>query len=314
MIGVQAFQCCDVQFALRFFLKSNPYKKDTKIDGKVVIVTGANSGIGKETAIGLAKRGGKVYIACRDVTKGEDALKEIKKQSGSDKVFFLQLDLASMASVREFSKKFHELEPQLHILVNNAGVMACPKAQTTDGFEMQIGTNHFGHFLLTNLMLDVLKSASPSRVVVVGALAHKWGTINKEDLMSETSYCRFKAYCQSKLANNLFTHELSKKLEGTGVTVNCLHPGIVVTELIRHFTEQGMVRSVLDPILRQFLNSPEEGAQTSICLSVDPELEKISGKYFSDSKQTQPSADSTNDELSVWLWKKSEELLGLNYV
>jgi NAD(P)-dependent dehydrogenase (short-subunit alcohol dehydrogenase family) len=302
----------------RYFLKNDKYKKDTKIDGKVVIVTGANLGIGKETAIDLARRGGKVYIACRDMQRGEDALSDIKKKSGSDKVHFLQLDLASMTSINEFSKKFHELEAQLHVLINNAGVMACPKALTADGFEMQIGTNHLGHFLLTKLLLDLLKAASPSRVVIVSALAHRWGSINKEDLNSGCSYGKFKAYAQSKLANNLFTHELSKKLEGTGVTANCLHPGIIVTALTRYVTGEGMIKSsiksTIDPVLRQFLNTPEEGAQTSICLAVDPELEKVSGKYFVNSQQTQASADSTNDELSAWLWKKSDELLGMNFV
>lgn len=290
------------------------YKKDTKIDGKVVIVTGGNSGIGKETAIDLARRGGKVYIACRDVKRGEDAQKDIREKSKSSNVHFLQLDLASMDSIREFSRKFHSMESYLHILVNNAGVMACPKSLTTDGFEMHMGTNHLGHFLLTNLLLDMLKQSTPSRVVVVSALTHKWGSINKDDLMGENSYCKFKAYCQSKLANNLFVRELSKKLEGSGVTVNSCHPGVVVTGLLRQINSFEMVNTVLEPILRQFLRTPAEGAQTSIFLSVDPEAEKVSGKYFGNCKQTEPSNDSKNDELSAWLWKKSEELLGLNFV
>jgi retinol dehydrogenase 12 len=137
----------------------------------------------------LAKRGGKVYIACRDQQRGEDAVKEIKDKSRSANVYFLLLDLASADSIRAFSKKFHELESQLHILINNAGVMACPKSKTTDGFEMQLGTNHLGHFLLTNLLLDLLKAASSSRIVVVGALAHKWGSINKDDLININGLC-----------------------------------------------------------------------------------------------------------------------------
>jgi NAD(P)-dependent dehydrogenase (short-subunit alcohol dehydrogenase family) len=207
-------------------MQGGQYIKDTKIDGKVVIITGANSGIGKETAIDLAKRGGKVYIACRDIKRGEDALKEIKEKSGTDNAYFLQLDLASLDSVREFSRKFHELESQLHILVNNAGVMACPKALTKDGFEMQLGTNHLGHFLLTNLLLDLLKASSPSRVVVVSSVLHRLGRIKKEDLMSEKSYWKWQVYGQSKLANILFTNELAKRLEGSGVTANSLHPGM----------------------------------------------------------------------------------------
>lgn len=151
----------------------------------------------------------------------------------SENIHFLQLDLASMESIRQFSKKFHELENQLHILINNAGIMACPRAITKDGFEAQIGTNHMGHFLLTNLLLDLLKQSAPSRVVVVSSLFHWYGRINKEDLNSEKSYYRWLAYGQSKLANILFARELATRLQGTGVTVNSLHPGAVRTELAR---------------------------------------------------------------------------------
>jgi NAD(P)-dependent dehydrogenase (short-subunit alcohol dehydrogenase family) len=214
-------------------MQGGQYTKDTRIDGKVVIITGANSGIGKETAIDLAKRGGKIYIACRNNKRGEDALKEIKDKSNSSDVYFLQLDLSSMDSIRTFSLKFHELENHLHILINNAGIMACPKAMTKDGFEAQIGTNHMGHFLLTNLLLDLLKQSSPSRIVVLSSLFHWYGRINKEDLNSEKSYWKWLAYGQSKLANILFTRELARRLEGTGVTVNSCHPGAVNTELTK---------------------------------------------------------------------------------
>lgn len=294
-------------------MKGTSYKKDTKIDGKVVIITGANSGIGKTTAIDLARRGGKIYIACRDKTRGEEALKDIKKQSGSENVHLLELDLASTDSIREFSRKFHERESYLHILINNAGVMGCSKELTKDGFEMHMGTNHLGHFLLTNLLMDLLKQTSSSRIVVVSAMLHIFGAINKDDLMSENSYNKYRAYCHSKLANNLFTHELSKKLQGTGVTINVLHPGVIVTEIQRFAAESAVMKYILEAVGKLFLKSPEEGAQTTIYLAVDPDV-KVSGKYFNDCKEKQPSADSTNDELSAWLWKKSEELLGLNYV
>ena len=207
------------------YMQGGKYKKDTKIDGKVVVITGANSGIGKETAVDLAKRGGKIYIACRDIKRGEEALMEIKERSGSDKIYFLQLDLASLDSVREFSRKFHELENQLHILINNAGIMACAKGKTKDGFELHIGTNHLGHFLLTNLLLDLLKATAPSRVVVVSSLFHIAGKIRKNDLNFDKFYFRWFAYGSSKLANILFSNELANRLEGTGVTVNSLHPG-----------------------------------------------------------------------------------------
>jgi len=165
--------------------------------------------------------------------RGEDALKAIQDKSESSNVHLLQLDLASMASIHAFSKKFHELESQLHVLINNAGVMAIPKGVTKDGFEMQIGTNHLGHFLLTNLMLDLLKQSAPSRIINVSSIFHWYGRINKDDMNSEKSYWRWLAYGQSKIANILFTRELARRLEGTMVTANALHPGAVNTELMR---------------------------------------------------------------------------------
>lgn len=152
-------------------------------------------------------------------------MKEIKEKSKSSQIFFLQLDLASMDSIREFSRKFHQIENRLDILLCNAGIMATPRGLTKDGFEMQLGVNHLGHFLLTNLLLDLLKTNAPSRIIVVSSSADKIGKINKEDLMHERSYWRWLAYGQSKLANILFVKELTKKLEGTGVTANALHPG-----------------------------------------------------------------------------------------
>lgn len=207
-------------------MQGGQFEKSTRIDGKTVIITGANSGIGKETAIDLARRGGKIFIACRDLKRGQNALEEIKMKSGSEKIYFLQLDLASLDSVREFSRRFHELESSLHILINNAGIMACPRALTKDGFELQFGTNHLGHFLLTNLLLDRLKESAPSRVVIVSSVLHKIGRIKRDDLNSEKSYAKWSVYGQSKLAKVLFARELSKRLEGSGVTANSLHPGM----------------------------------------------------------------------------------------
>jgi NAD(P)-dependent dehydrogenase (short-subunit alcohol dehydrogenase family) len=306
----RCYQSTQNLFIFRKHLRRAKYTKNTQIHGKVVVITGANTGIGKETAIDLASRGGKVYIACRDIKRGEDALKEIKERSNSDNIHFLQLDLASLDSVREFSRKFHEVEDQLHILVNNAGIMACPKGKTKDGFELQLGTNHLGHFLLTNLLLDLLKSASPSRVVVVSSEAYKWGTINRDDLMCENSYSKYRAYGQSKLANILFANELGKKLEGTGVTVNSCHPGVVTTELGR-FGNQTFKKFLIDPIFSHFMKTPWEGAQTQIYLALDPDLNDVTGKYFLNCQEVTPSAKARDEETASWLFNKSMELVQL---
>ena len=201
------------------------------------------------------------------------------------------------------------MESQLHILINNAGVMICPKSLTKDGFEMQIGTNHMGHFLLTNLLLDLLKISTPSRIVVVSSIAHIPGYINKNDLNSEKSYNRVIAYNQSKLANVLFSNELSKKMQGTGVTVNSLHPGAVMSDLQRHVKTLAFLSTPLQHI---FFKTTINGAQTQIMLAVDPDLENVTGKYFKDCRQASPSMKAQDDEMAEWLWKTSEEWVGLS--
>lgn len=218
----------------RKFIQGPFYKKTNRIDGKVVIITGCNTGIGKQTALELARRGGKIYMACRDPIKCEDARLEIIEKTKNENIFNRTLDLNSLESVRTFANNFLNEESKLDILINNAGVMATPKTLTKDGYEMQLGVNHLGHFLLTNLLLDTLKKSAPSRIVVVSSAIYIFGSINKVDLNSEKMYSKVGAYSQSKLANILFTKELAKRLEGTNVTVNCCHPGVVKTELGRH--------------------------------------------------------------------------------
>ena len=200
-----------------------------------MIITGANTGIGKETAIDIAQRGARVIIACRNADRAEAALQEIKRRSGSTNVVYYNLDLASLESVRTFAQCILKEEAGLDILINNAGVMRCPYQKTAEGYEMQFGVNHLGHFLLTSLLLDRLKKAPAARIVVVSSLGYKRGNINFDDINSEKDYDPMVAYCQSKLANNLFTVALAKRLKDTHVTVNCLHPGIIWTELGRHF-------------------------------------------------------------------------------
>jgi NAD(P)-dependent dehydrogenase (short-subunit alcohol dehydrogenase family) len=213
-------------YLLRQFMAGAVCKSKARLDGKTVIITGANSGIGLETAVDLAKRNARVILACRSVERGETAAVEVRKRSGNNNAVFAQLDLASLDSVRKFAAKILEEEPRIDILINNAGVMAIPnRTLTQDGFEMQFGTNHLGHFLLTNLLLDRIKEA-PSK-------ASERGKLDLSDLNSEKSYSEWYAYGASKLANVLFTRSLAKRLQGTRVTANVLHPGVIVTELTR---------------------------------------------------------------------------------
>ena len=224
-------------YLIRRWAAGGVCRSKARLDGKTVVITGGNTGIGLETAVDLAKRNARVILGCRSVERGERAAVEVRKRSGNDNVVFVQLDLASLDSVRKFAAKILEDEPRVDILINNAGIMALPeRALTQDGFEMQFGVNHLGHFLLTNLLLVRIKEAPSARIVNVSSLAHKRGDMDFDNLNSERSYAPWKAYGTSKLANILFTRSLAKRLQGTNVTTNSLHPGAIMTELARHLT------------------------------------------------------------------------------
>ncbi|XP_040023654.2 retinol dehydrogenase 12, like [Gasterosteus aculeatus] len=281
-----------------------------RLEDKTVLITGANTGIGKETAVDLAKRGAKVIMACRDMERGQAAAKEVIEISGSQNVVCMKLDLADSKSIREFAEAINQGEPKLNILINNAGVMVCPYGKTQDGFEMQIGVNHFGHFLLTHLLIDLIKRSAPARVVTVSSMAHSWGSINLEDINSEKSYDKKSAYSQSKLANVLFTRSLAKKLEGSGVTTYSLHPGVVQTDLWRHLSgPQQFAMKIVSP----FTKTSSQGAQTSIYCAVEPSLGKESGGYYSDCAPASCSAAGKDDVLAQKLWDLSCRMLSLTW-
>ena len=212
-----------------------------KLDGKTVIITGANTGIGLETAVDLARRNARVILACRSVERGERAVIEVKERSGNDNVVFAQLDLASLDSVREFAAKILEEEPQIDILINNAGVVNNTYTKSVDGFELTFAINHLGHFLLTNLLLDRIKEAPSARIINVSSEAYRRAQIDFNDLNLERRYGGIRAYGQSKMANILFTRKLAKELQGTGVTVNALHPGVIYTNIFRQNLNFGWV-------------------------------------------------------------------------
>ncbi|KAK7104587.1 retinol dehydrogenase 13-like [Littorina saxatilis] len=294
---------------LKDYMSGGRFSGKERIPGKTVIVTGANTGIGKETAKELARRGGRVILACRDLDRAEQARAEIVLETANRNVVVKKLDLASMGSIRAFAKDINATEPHVDILINNAGIMRCPKMLTEDGFEMQLGVNHMGHFLLTNLLLDKIQASKPSRIVNVSSLAHVRGKINFDDLNSSKSYDPGEAYAQSKLANVLFTQELANKLEGTGVTANSLHPGIVSTELARHMSiSKSYISSfLLTPVRWLILKSPVQGAQTTLCCALASELEGVTGKYFSDCKEKEVAEQGKDDEAAKRLWAISEK-------
>uniref|UniRef100_A0A6P4FH83 NADP-retinol dehydrogenase n=1 Tax=Drosophila rhopaloa TaxID=1041015 RepID=A0A6P4FH83_DRORH len=301
-------------YFLRKYMQGGQFTKQTDESGKVFIVTGANTGIGKETVLEIARRGGTVYMACRDMNRCEKARQEIVRETNNTNIFARQLDLSSLESIRKFAASFKNEQDKLHVLINNAGVMHCPKSLTKDGFEMQLGVNHMGHFLLTHLLLDVLKKTAPSRIVNVSSLAHTQGSINVDDLNSEKSYSRIGAYSQSKLANVLFTRELANRLKGTGVTTNSLHPGAVDTELLRNwkFLENSFVKYLVGPLLWTLFKTPKMGAQTTLYAALDPALKEVSGLYFSDCQPKDVAAAAEDEKTGKFLWEESEKWTGVN--
>lgn len=301
----------------RFVVAGGVCKSKNRLDGKIAIITGANTGIGYETALDFAKRGARVILACRDLNRAKKAAYHIIQITNNNGIDCEKLDLADLESVRKFAHKMNTELTRLDLLINNAGIMMCPYWKTKDGFEMQFGTNHLGHFLLTNLLLDLMKKTVASRIVNVSSLAHTFGSMNWDDLNSEKSYNAVTAYGQSKLANILFTNELARRLgEDSNVSVYSLHPGSIRTELTRHLGEglcfiiPHMIKFVY-PVFCMFSKTPWEGAQTTIHCAVSDEAYESKGKYFSDCKPKKPTADARNSEFASRLWTISEKMVGL---
>jgi NAD(P)-dependent dehydrogenase (short-subunit alcohol dehydrogenase family) len=285
--------------------------EESKVDmtSKICLVTGANSGIGKATALGLAKLNPTVVVVSRDKDKGEAALLEIRTKSGNKNIDAMVADLSSQDSVRELAHDFKARYKKLHVLINNAGIFLPRRVPTAEGLESTFATNHLGHFLLTNLLLDQLRASAPSRIINLTSSAHFGTEINFEDLQGEKKYSGYHAYSQSKLANVLFTYQLAKQLEGTGVTVNCLHPGVVRTGFGK---DQGGLMSIGVRVGSPFMMSPEKAARAVVYLASSPELEGVSGKFFSKGQEKKSSAQSYDPATAEKLWKVSAELTRLD--
>ncbi len=270
------------------------------------MVTGANSGIGRQTAERLAELGATVVMVCRSREKGEGAMASIREKSKNDAVELRIADLASLSSVRELAKEFLGNHEALHVLVNNAGVVRLKRSVTADGFETTFQVNFLSHFLLTGLLLEALKRGSPSRIVNVSSASHFRGHLDFEDLQMKRGYGVMKAYSQSKLAQVLFTYELARRLEGTGVTANCLHPGAVATNIWR--APMGHL-AFLGSFSRLFLLSPQAGAETPVYLASSPEVEGVTGKYFERREEKKSSVDSYDRAAAERLWDVSARMV-----
>jgi retinol dehydrogenase-14 len=273
--------------------------------GKTVLITGATSGIGKATAMGLASMGASVVMVGRDRGRGEAAMADIKENSGNASVGLMLADLSSQEQIRRLAHEIKEAYPRLDVLINNAGVIRSERITTAAGLETTFAVNHLAYSLLTNLLLDRLKAGAPSRIVNVASGEQRNGTIDFDDLQGEKGYKGAKAYSQSKLATVLFTYELARRLEGTGVTANCLHPGVVGTNLGSGVSGAfGFVVRALTPLMK----SPEKGAQTSIYLASSPEVEGLSGRYFVKKAEARSSNVSYDERIARRLWEVSAEL------
>lgn len=275
------------------------------MEPKNVLITGGNSGIGKATAIGIAKTGAHVIIACRNKERGTQAVEEIKKASGNNNIDLLLMDLASQASVRKAAEEFKSKYNKLHVLINNAAVFLNKREETEDGLEKTFATNYLGHFLLTHLLIDTIKASAPSRIINVASM-HNGVKINFEDLQTTKNYSFMKAVGPTKLGMIMFTQSLAKKLEGTGVTVNSLHPGLAKSNILNDLSP--FVRF----IFKLMSASSEKCAETSIFLATSPAVEKVSGKYFEKKKEVKPGANATNPEHIKQLWDVSMKLAKIN--
>ncbi|SVD16954.1 uncharacterized protein METZ01_LOCUS369808, partial [marine metagenome] len=277
--------------------------------GKTCLVTGATNGIGRVTALELAHMGADVLIAGQDPARCALTAADIREESGNPNVDFLVADLSSQEEVRRLAKEFKERRQRLDVLLNNAGAINISRRKSADGIELTFALNHLSCFLLTNLLLDVLSASSPARGVNVASSVHEKAKIDLFDIHAPRRYSGFRAYSRSKLCNLLFTYELARRLEGTGVTANALHPGLVATNIL---TNNGILGRFLNMLLGVRGISVEAGALTSVYAASSPELEGVSGKYL-DKKQIVPSSSRSFDEAqAAALWELSASLTGLS--
>ena len=277
------------------------------MNGKRVVLTGASRGIGRETALALASMGADLTLVVRDAERGRAVADEVRARNGGGDVEVVLADLSSMADVRRAGREIATQHERIDVLVNNAGAILMDRQVTKDGFEATFATNHLAYFLLTRILLGSLKRAPAARVVNVSSEAHHRGSMKLDDLMGEKRYSGVFAYSSSKLANILFTSELARRLEGTRVTANALHPGVIASGFAHN--NKGLV-GFLAKVGAPFLMSSEKGAKTTIHLATDPAVASTSGRYFAKCVQKTPSREARDTAVARRLWEASEELVG----
>ncbi len=276
--------------------------------GRVVVITGASSGIGRSAALAIAREGASLLLVCRDARKGAAAVSEIRSRTANRSVELAVADLSLLAGIRGAASEVRSRYPAVDVLINNAGLIIPARTLSPDGMEATFALNHLGYFLLTNLLLGVLTAAPAARIVNVASEAHKPGTIDFGDLMFEKGYNPFAAYARSKLANILFTYELARRLEGTTVTANAVHPGGVRTNFRKDLA--GGI-GLIFRALKIFMRSPEKGAETVVWLAMSPDVRGVTGKYFHDKKEIRSSEVSYDRDIAERLWEVSAALTGL---
>ena len=279
--------------------------------GKTVVITGANSGSGREPAAALARAGATTVMTARDRTRGEAALDAVRRRSGNDDVALVVFDLASLASTTTGAAELLDRCARIDVLVNNAGLVLSKRRDTEDGFEATFAINHLGPFLLTRLLLDRVTASAPARIVNVASTAHKGARrgLDFDDLQSRRRYVGMQAYAKSKLANIYFTTELARRLAGSGVTANCLHPGTVATGYAHDGDATGVLAFGVK-VIKPFVLSAEQGARTSIFLASSPEVAEVTGEYFVKSRARRPSKVARDADAARQLWDISDELVG----
>jgi NAD(P)-dependent dehydrogenase (short-subunit alcohol dehydrogenase family) len=279
--------------------------------GKICMVTGATAGIGRATAQSLAQQEATVVVVGRNAEKAAQTVAHIQRETGNREVQWLLADLSDQAQVRRLAQEFKERFPRLDVLINNAGAFFLTRQLSADGIEMTLAVNHLSPFLLTHLLLDTLQASAPARVINVASASHRGARIDFEDLQGERKYRGMRAYGQAKLALVLFTYELARRLEGTGITVNALHPGFVATNIGQN---NGCLFKLISPLMKLIARRPEEGAQTSIYLATSPEVAGDTGKYFVDNKAVPSDPASYDEAVAKRLWEISAAMTGLESV